>query len=70
MSCRFSMLSHIYFCGHSFSFIVVLYYLLVSTADVRSFAQPLFFYFFLSCAGRSGRTGEPGESIVDVSVGR
>ena len=35
------------------------------------FAQPLFgYFFFFSCVGRSGRTGEPGESIVDVSVGR
>jgi len=41
----FRMLSYIYFNGHSFSFIVVLYCPLVSTADVRSFAQPLFYYF-------------------------
>jgi len=27
------------------------------------------FLFIFSCAGRSGQTGEPGEDIVDVSVG-
>jgi len=39
------MLSYIYFNGHLFSIIVVLYCPLVFTADVPSFAQPLFFYF-------------------------
>ena len=29
-----------------------------------------FSFIFLSCAGRFGRTGEPGEDIVDVTVGR
>jgi len=38
----------------------------MSTADVRLFSG----IFLFSCVGRSGRTGEPGESIVDVSVGR
>jgi len=31
---------------------------------------PGHFFLFFSCAGRSGRTGEPGEDIVDVTVGR
>jgi len=43
----FRMLSYIYFNGHSFRVIVVLYCPLVSTADVCSFAQPLFFYLLL-----------------------
>jgi len=29
----------------------------------------LFSFIFFSSAGRSGRTGEPGEGIVDVSLG-
>jgi len=29
-----------------------------------------FFLLFFSCTGGSGRTGEPGEGIVDVTVGR
>jgi len=37
---------------------------------MRSFVQPpLGLLFFFSGAGRSGRTGEPGEGIVDASVG-
>jgi len=33
------------------------------------FCSASFLLFFFSCAGRSGRTGEPGEDIVNVSVG-
>ena len=39
------------------------------TVGMRASAWSLFYLFF-SCAGRSGRTGEPGEGIVDVAVGR
>jgi len=39
------------------------------TRDVRASAW-YFFFSFLLCAVGSGRTGEPGEGVVDVAVGR
>ena len=63
-NCHFSMLSYIYFNKHSFSFIVIF----VLSAGVHC-GRALFYsasfriYFFLSCVGRSGRTGEPGKVL-------
>jgi len=48
-----------------------LLYCIVRWVPLRTCAVllSLFSFIFFSCAGRSGRTGEPGEDIVDVSAG-